>query len=71
MPPAAPAPLVPASAEGAVNGVSNDTGVLDALVAEKVEFSLMKGETSIGVISSGEPTWSWYVGSLGLSLIHI
>ena len=61
----APVSLVPTSAGGTVNSADTSTGVLDVLVAEKVEFSLSKGKTKIGICSVIAPVWTWYVGSLG------
>ena len=61
----APVPLVTTSAGGTVNSADTGTGVLDVLVAEKVEFLLSKGKTKIGICSVTAPVWTWYVGSLG------
>ena len=61
----APVPLVTTSAGGTVNSADTGTGVLDVLVAEKVEFSLSRGKTKIGICSITAPVWTWFVGSLG------
>ena len=35
------------------------------LIEEIGRVSLSVGNTAIGIVSAGNPTWAWYVGTMG------
>ena len=45
--------------------IDDEKGPYGKLVAGSMGHSIRKSNTSIGIVSNGHPSWSWYVGCLG------